>query len=105
MRNRAMMIATKYSIKEIKDMVRSLVEKYSADGAVIFGSYARGDATEDSDIDVMIIGGQHFDPTDVFCIADELYDIAGKQVDVYEEREIDRNSEFFRNILKDGVKV
>ena len=38
-----MMIATKYSIKEIKDMVRSLVEKYSADGAVIFGSYARGD--------------------------------------------------------------
>ena len=49
----------------------------------------------------MIIGGKNFDPTDVFCIADELYDISGKQVDVYEEREIDKSSTFYKNILRD----
>lgn len=100
-----MILATKYSIKEIRQFVKPLIKKYSAQAAILFGSYARGDATEDSDIDIMIVGGKNFDPTDVFCIADELYDISGKQVDVYEEREIDRDSDFYKNILMDGVRL
>ena len=72
---------------------------------ILFGSYARGEATEESDIDIMVLGGKNFDPTDVFCIADELYDLSGKDVDVYEEREINKSSEFYKNILKDGIRL
>lgn len=94
-----------YTITEIECMVQPLLKKYSAEQAVLFGSYARNEATPDSDIDLMVIGGRLFDPTDVFCIADELYSISGKKVDVYEKREIDEKSDFFRNIMSDGVTI
>ena len=100
-----MIVLEKYTVENIKKLVRPLLKKYSANGAILFGSYARGEATEESDIDIMILGGKNFDPTDVFCIADELYDLSGKDVDVYEEREIDKSSEFYKNILKDGIRL
>ena len=100
-----MVVLEKYSVADIKKFVRPLLTKYSADSAVLFGSYARGNATDESDIDLMVIGGRNFDPTDIFCIADELYDLSGKDVDVYEEREIDKNSEFYKNILRDGIRI
>jgi len=100
-----MIVLEKYTVENIKKLVKPLLKKYSANGAILFGSYARGEATEESDIDIMILGGKNFDPTDVFCIADELYDLSGKDVDVYEEREIDKSSEFYKNILKDGIRL
>lgn len=100
-----MIVLEKFTVENIKKLVNPLLKKYSAKGAILFGSYARGEATEESDIDIMILGGKNFDPTDVFCIADELYDLSGKDVDVYEEREIDKSSEFYKNILKDGIRL
>ncbi len=94
-----------YSLDEIKEMVSQLLRKYGANKAVLFGSYARNSASKDSDIDVMVIGGSSFEPTDIFSIADDLYDLAGKPVDVYEEREIDTTSEFYKNILMEGVEI
>lgn len=41
----------------------------------------------------MVIGGSIFEPTDIFCIADEL-NRAVKKVDVYEEREKDHAADF-----------
>jgi predicted nucleotidyltransferase len=100
-----MVVLEKYTVDDIKELVKPLLKKYSANGAILFGSYARGEATEESDIDIVVLGGKDFDPTDVFCIADELYDLSGKDVDVYEEREIDKSSEFYKNILKDGIRI
>ena len=58
-----------------------------------------------SDIDLMVIGGNSFDPTDIFCIADELYSTSGKNVDVYEKQEIEEDSDFYRSIIADGVTL
>ena len=98
-------VAKRYTISDIKKMILPILKKYSAEQAVLFGSYARNEATPESDIDLMVIGGRNFDPTDIFCIADELYDLSGNDVDVYEEREIDKNSEFYKNILRDGIRI
>ena len=73
-----------YTKDEIFNMVLPLLKKYHAESAILFGSYARQEADVDSDIDLVVIGGPQFDPTDVFCLADELYRLTGKQVDVYE---------------------
>ena len=43
------------------------------------------------------IGGSIFEPTDIFCIADELNRTV-KKVDVYEEREIGHASALYNNI-------
>ena len=94
-----------YSRDEIADVVISLLKKYRAEKAILFGSYARQDATSGSDIDLMIIGGADFEPTDVFAIADELYRLMGKNVDVYEIQEIDIDSEFYSTIMEEGVQI
>lgn len=52
-----------------------------------------------------MIGGADFDPTDVFCIAEELHCTTGKQVDVYELREVNAGTDFFRTIFSEGVKI
>jgi len=44
-------------LETIKQVVSEFADKYGADRVVLFGSYARGDMTKDSDIDLMIDKG------------------------------------------------
>ena len=46
-----------YTIDEIKEIVTILAARYGADRIYLFGSYARGDANKDSDIDLRIDKG------------------------------------------------
>lgn len=43
-----------YKIEEIAEKVRPIAEKYNIDKVYLFGSYARGEATEASDVDLRI---------------------------------------------------
>ena len=94
-----------YSQAELKSIILSLLRKYHAERAILFGSYARNEAVSLSDIDLVVIGGSDFDPTDVFSIADDLHRQTGKDVDVYELSEINQNSEFYQAILTEGVQI
>ena len=94
-----------YSREELIKEILPILRKYRAAGAILFGSYARQEVTGGSDIDLVVIGGEQFDPTDVFCIADELYRTLGKNVDVYELREINEGTEFYRTIFSEGVRI
>lgn len=94
-----------YSREELFQAVLPVLQKYHAERAILFGSYARQEATSGSDIDLLVIGGERFDPTDVFCIADELYRSLGKNVDVYELCEIKEGSDLYRTIFAEGVQI
>ena len=93
------------SKEDIASAVAPLIQKYRAEKAILFGSYARNEADGKSDIDLVIIGGEHFEPTDVFCIADELYRTLSKNVDVYELCEIDAGTDFYNAIFAEGVQI
>lgn len=43
-----------YTIDEISRRIRPVAEKYHLKTAHLFGSYARGEAREDSDIDLLV---------------------------------------------------
>ena len=60
------------SLNEIKAIVKELLERYHAEYALLFGSYARGDATPDSDIDIIVVGGKNFVPRNIFALAEVL---------------------------------
>ena len=47
-----------YSINEIKDIVNDVAEDYGVEKVMLFGSYARHEATIDSDIDLRIDKGR-----------------------------------------------
>lgn len=93
------------SREKLTEAIRSLLKKYRADSAILFGSYARLEADAISDVDVVIYGGPEFDPTDVFSLAEDLHRLTRKAVDVYEIREIDQQSDFYQTILREGVRI
>ena len=46
-----------YSVNEIQSVVSSLAREYGVDRIYLFGSYARGEANEGSDIDLRVDKG------------------------------------------------
>lgn len=91
--------------EEIRLVILPLLKKYRAEKAILFGSYSRDEADGKSDIDVLIIGGEHFNPTNVFSIADELYRSLGKAVDIYDISEINEGTEFYNIIFSEGIEI
>lgn len=43
-----------YTIDEIRTLVKPIAERYGIEKVLLFGSYARGEATESSDVDLLI---------------------------------------------------
>ena len=93
------------SLTQLEDKLKQLVAKYHAQAAYLFGSYARGDAHPNSDLDVLIVGGPDFHAPDVFAIAEELHLSFQKPVDVYEIREIERESPLYGSVMRDRLRV
>lgn len=79
---------TKNNIKEkLHEALPALKKKYPIERLALFGSYARGDQREGSDIDILVefngdIGWEFFD------LADELEKILGHRVDLVSRKGI-----------------
>lgn len=95
----------KLSRSEIDGLIKKLLCKYHAEYAILFGSYARGDADDDSDIDVIVVGGDGFRATDIFAFGENLRELSQKNADVFEIREINKDTEFYNTILREGVRI
>ena len=93
------------SLDEIRSIVKELLERYHAEHALLFGSYARGDATPDSDIDIIIVGGKEFVPHDIFALAEDLREMTGRSADVFEMREVNTGTPFYESVMKEGVRI
>lgn len=92
------------SMTEIEDALRTLLTRYNAEYAIVFGSYARGDATPDSDLDVVIVGGNNFIPRSSFALAEDLRELIGRNADVLRcERLIP--APLYESIMHDGVLI
>lgn len=90
---------------DIEKVIRALLVRYNAEYAILFGSYARGEETPDSDIDVVVFGGDNFKKSNIFAFAEELREALGKDADVFEISEVNRDTPFYDNLMKEGVKI
>jgi predicted nucleotidyltransferase len=43
-----------YTVEQLKQKIAPIAIKYSLPVVYLFGSYARGDATDDSDVDILV---------------------------------------------------
>jgi len=93
------------TLKDITYIVKPLADKYKIQKVYLFGSYARDEATEESDIDLLVYGNEDFKATMVFAFAEELRRALNKNVDVFEIREVNQDSEFYKTIMKERVLV
>lgn len=93
------------TIDDIKAIVKPIAEKYGVEEVYLFGSYARGEATESSDLDFLVFGGDNFKLTKIFALAEEFRQSFQKQVDVFEIHEVNVESNFYNTIMKERLSV
>ena len=93
------------SFDEIFSLIKPIAERYCVEKIYLFGSYARGEATESSDLDFLVFGGQNFKLTRIFALAEDLREIFQKKVDVFEVNELNLNSDFYNVVMKERVLV
>lgn len=94
-----------FSLDDITNVVRPIVKKYGVKELYLFGSYARGEADENSDLDFLVFGGDNFKLTMIFALAEELREALRKSVDVFEINEINKDSDFYNTIMKERLLV
>lgn len=91
------------TMDEIKEGCKSVLDEYDVKYCILFGSYAKGKATEKSDVDLLVsteIVGLKF-----FGIAERLRETLHKKVDLLDLRQLADNQELIDEILKDGIRV
>lgn len=70
------------SLDALRYLVRPIAKRNRLQSVFVFGSYARGEATSESDVDLMIEGGDIQTADDFFSISKQLSDVLGKEVDL-----------------------
>lgn len=94
-----------FTLTDIANLIKPIVRKYGVKEIYLFGSYARGDADGDSDLDFLVFGGENFKLTMIFALAEELRETLKKNVDVFEINEINKDSDFYNTIMRERLFV
>jgi predicted nucleotidyltransferase len=83
-----------YTLDEIRERVAPVARKYQIPRVYVFGSYARGEATDESDIDLLYV---HTDKIPrgwyIMGFYDEMERALGKRVDLVPTQVLDDESE------------
>lgn len=71
-----------YTIEQLRSIVKPIADRLGMRSVSVFGSYARGEADADSDIDIVMDQGNQR-VTRIFGVGGEVEIATGKPVDVY----------------------
>jgi len=91
------------SFLTIKEKVNEIAKKYDIHKIYLFGSYAKGEAKEYSDIDLYMeadLFGLNY-----FGFAEELRNAIGKKIDLLSNKTIIESSPIYEEIKKTGVLI
>lgn len=90
-----------YTLDEIKEKSTPIAMSYGIKSLGIFGSYARNEATDDSDIDICVEKGSLRSLIQYFAFVDELEKSLGCHVDVVTTEIEDKK--FLDHVLKERI--
>jgi hypothetical protein len=90
-----------YTLNEIKKITVPVAEAYGIQSLGVFGSYARNEATDESDIDICVEKGALRSLLQYFAFVQELENKLGCHVDVI-TTEIE-DTEFLNHVLKESI--
>ena len=90
-----------YSIEQIRNIALPIAASYGVKSMRLFGSYARGDATEASDVDILIDRGSIRSGFVLGGLYADLRDGLNKELDMVTLQGADE--EFLFNIRRDEV--
>ena len=90
-----------YTLNEIKSIIAPIAARYGVDKVYLFGSYARGDADESSDIDLCIDAVALRGLFALGSLYADLEDALGKELDLITVKSLKYNND---NRFKDSLQ-
>lgn len=91
------------TIEQITTICKNIFDGFDVDYCYLFGSYAKGKATEVSDVDLLIstsVSGIRF-----YDLVETVREELKKNVDILNREQLNNNPDLINEILKDGVKI
>ena len=92
-----------YSVDEIKHVVAPIAQHYGVDRVFLFGSYARGEATSDSDLDLRVDKGALQGLFALGGMYAELESALGKKLDLLTTGSLDQR--FLNRIASEEILI
>lgn len=99
-----------YAVNEISRIIAPIAEAFGVERVWLFGSYARGEASENSDIDLRIEGGKVRGMFGLGRLYDELTNALSKSVDLVTTEGLNHKAnrertQGFRNNISEDEKL
>ena len=91
------------TIDQIRKICGEIFKDYSVEYCYLFGSYAKGKATEKSDVDLLVampVDGMKF-----FELIEVLREQLKKKIDLLDIAQLENNPALVQEILRDGIKL
>ena len=100
---RAMNSESIYEVAEIRRRLEPIFRENGVKSAVLFGSYAKGEATENSDIDILVDSGLR--GLDFVGLIEYIRDALQKSVDVIDRYYVHENSPIDHEVSLTGIYI
>lgn len=102
-----------YSVDEISALIYPIARKFELPAVFLFGSYARGTAGEDSDIDLLVdtTGTEIKSLMSLGALYCELEEVFGKRIDLItvsalnQKEQMPSEADFRRTVMQERVVV
>ena len=91
------------TIEQITKICKEILNEYQVDYCYLFGSYAKGKATERSDIDLLIsteTTGLRF-----YEMVERLRENLHKRVDLMDAKQLVNNEKLIHEVLGEGIRI
>lgn len=92
-----------YSIQELKNLLKSVFDKYRVKSAILFGSVAKNTATDKSDVDILVNSG--LKGMAFFGLFEDVVELLNKKVDLIDTSQIEPGSKIEEEIKNTGVLI
>lgn len=92
-----------YSVDEIAEVLKPVFFEFGVKKAVLFGSYASGNPTKKSDIDILVDSG--LKGMAFFGLLNDVASVLTVPVDLIDVTQVEVDSPVYREISKNGVAI
>ena len=94
-----------YTMDELRKKIGKILSNFPVEKAILFGSYAKGEATSNSDIDLVIDSNDQIQGLKFYGVRATLEDKLKKNFDLIEQEEIIKGGKIEKEIIKTGVII
>ena len=91
------------NVESIRIVLNPIFKNYNVKKAILFGSYAKGYATDKSDIDIFVDSG--LKGLSFFGLLEDVVTALGKDVDLIDSSQVEEKSKVMDEIKKSGVVI